>query len=496
MKRKLWLSICLILGTILHGYAAQYVFDYNDRCHRAYQYLMALKLDEGKAEIIKEIRDNPYNLAATYIADYDDFLTLLINGDPKEYEQRHAHLDERLKLLSKGNASSPWYRFSKAGIHLHWAIVYLRLGENIKSALNFRRSFLLLKENKDRFPDFEYNKIFLGVEEAVVGAIPDDYRWLAAVFGMKGNVKKGMAQLESFVNESAPSAPLRNEAEIYYCYFKFYLLYQHNEVLAYMNSNKFSTTDNLLNTFVKANLQLNARKADAALQLLQIAQNNSNYDRFPVFDYEMGNGLLLNTNKAALNYYQRYINRYHGDLFIKDAWQKMALIYYMEGDMLNAERCKRTILLQGNTQVDADKQAQRFAIGKKWPDRTLLKTRLLTDGGYYSQAFTVITTKKRTDFTSIPDETEYCFRLARVYDELQDHTRALELYQDAITKGRNRQEYFAARAALQMAFIYEHAGQLPLAIIKYNECLHMKRHDFQASIDQQAKAGLSRLNSR
>jgi len=73
-------------------------------------------------------------------------------------------------------------------------------------------------------------------------------------------------------------------------------------------------------------------------------------------------------------------------------------------------------------------------------------------------------------------------------------TKALEYYRHTISIGKDRPEYFAARSALQMGFIYEHSGRPRDAIAAYNEALNMHSHDFQASIDQQAKAGINRLS--
>ena len=178
--------LLFLLLTATPGLAATYVFDYNTRCHSAYQQYMSLNLSRGTALIRQELTANPYNLMATYLADYEDCLLLLMNGDPADYQQRQGHLQERLKLLANGDDRSPWFRLSKAGVHFHWALVYIRFGENLKAATSFRRSFLLLKENNRLFPGFPQNKIFLGVEEAVVGTIPEDYQWLASIFGMKG----------------------------------------------------------------------------------------------------------------------------------------------------------------------------------------------------------------------------------------------------------------------------------------------------------------------
>ncbi|HTM67052.1 MAG TPA: tetratricopeptide repeat protein, partial [Flavipsychrobacter sp.] len=59
-----------------------------------------------------------------------------------------------------------------------------------------------------------------------------------------------------------------------------------------------------------------------------------------------------------------------------------------------------------------------------------------------------------------------------------------------------RQEHYAARSALQMGMLYEKSGNTNEAVKCYNECLSMRNHDFQANIDQQAKAGINRLTAK
>lgn len=174
----------------------------------------------------------------------------------------------------------------------------------------------------------------------------------------------------------------------------------------------------------------------------------------------------------------------------------MAYTYYLQGNKTKAFYCLQQIKKNGTTSIDADKQAQRFAENEDWPNPLLLKVRLLIDGGYNKQALAYLKTKTSSDFTTYADKLEYYFRLGRVFDEMGNVNTALQYYNTTIKYGRNSKEYFAARAALQMAFIYEKAGMKPQAINSYNQCLSMEDHDFQNSIDQQAKAGLNRLQGR
>jgi hypothetical protein len=58
--------------------------------------------------------------------------------------------------------------------------------------------------------------------------------------------------------------------------------------------------------------------------------------------------------------------------------------------------------------------------------------------------------------------------------------------------GQQLREYYAARAALQIGYIYEQRGDKMRAISFFEKCLSLKDHDYKNSLDQRAKAGLAR----
>jgi len=476
--------------------AGKYVYDYDSNCSKAYQYYMSLQLEKGKEAISDELKVQPCNLMAAYVNDYEDCLSLLFSGNKKDYEQRKGHFDERMDILDRGDESSPWYRFCKAGVNLHWALVYFRFGENVKAAFTFRKAFLLIKENERLFPDLEYNKVYSGFVETVTGTIPDNYKWVASIFGLKGSVKKGAALLSAFIDTHSNNDLMQAEAIIYYLYLRFYFLSEKDAAWDYVNGNNFPVSANAMYVFVKANLAVNYRKADMAIQTLDEAEKNNSYSQFPVFDLEMGSALLYKQDTNCLFYFQRFLKNTKGTAFIKDTWQMMGLMYYIQGKMPNARYCKEYIKTHGSAITDADKQAERFSETAQWPDKTLLQAHLLIDGGYYAQALDKLKTVNEGSFHSTADKLEYLFRMGRVYEELKDTNKAFQYYQATINLGKDRPEHFAARSALQMAFIYEKMGKEKEAIEKYEEVLGMHGHDLQASIDQQAKAGINRLTAK
>lgn len=499
MHRILLLLSLSVLPFAVFG-TTPYTYTYTENCAKAYNHFLALHLDEGHRIITQEQKANPNNLMAVYLADYEDCILLLVNCNLADYTARAGNMKHRMDMLAKGDPGSPWYRFCYAGMYLHRAIINIRFGEQYKAAFNFRKSFTLLKENQKAFPSFEHNNIIAGLQEAVVGSLPDSYKWLASVFGMKGSVKNGTRKLGEFVNTHHAGDPLYTETMLYYLYARFYLLAEQKEVWNLLESGKFPTQHNLLHTFVKANIALDFRHSDDAIEVLRSAAREDDFSNYPVFDYQMGMAMLTRCDSSSTYYFDRYLKNNRSDIFIKDSWQRMAFAWYVSGNREKAELCRKQITKTGTSRLDADKQAQRFAEAGTWPHRSLLQARLFIEGGYNEKALAILQSVSKSELDHPADKAEYHFRLGRVYEETAAKpgngnyfTRALAEYRLAIAEGKGRREQFAARAALHVGKIYELLGMSNEAAAAYNECLDMPPHDFQNSIDQQAKSGLNRL---
>lgn len=488
------LFVLLLLCFAASAYSGSYYYEYNDNCKKAYAELLSLKPHKAKPFLQSERINRPDNLMRVYIEDYDDCLLLLFNGDSKDLDRLEGNLDKRLDLLEHGGDSSPWYRLCKSGLYMHWAFIYVRFGENIKAANYFRKSFSLIKENKKRYPDFVYNDVFYGVEQAALGAIPDNFKWVASVFGLKGDVKAGINKLERFLKEQKKDDLLYKEVVIYYAYLKFYLLSNNESVWTFLNSDIVSTKDNLLYSFLKANIALNYRKAEDCIRIMMQAKKIEGYANYPTMDFELAQGLLFKQDYSCIEVFNRFLKNYKGVIFYKDALQQTAYAHQLKGNTNKALVYLDLIKHRGSAVVDADKQAMRFAEKGLLPDKRLLQIRLLIDGGYYEQAIKEVKQYEMTDFNNAVDKIEFAFRSARAYDEIGDDMTAISYYKKTMQLGMGRQEYYAARSALQIGFIYE-ADQKPAnAILMYKQVLRMDGHDFKRSMDQQAKAGINRLS--
>jgi tetratricopeptide (TPR) repeat protein len=505
MPKSIRFSLAVLIGVLLSFPAVafakpgelKYTFDFNNRCKQAYQAMVSLRIPEANRLLLDELRENPGNLIPVMLSNYDDCLTLLFNGNATEYKNRKGNLDKRIELIEKGDENSPWYNYCIGVLYFQWAAVHIRFNETFSGGTAFRKSFVTLKDNRKKFPDFRYNQVLLGVEEAVVGTIPDNYKWISNILGLRGDVRKGVNQIADFLNHRDGSATvLREEAIFYYCYLKFFLLSDPKSVWKYLDESELDFRNNHLYVFLKANLALNDNKAAVAEQVLNARNQGAGYLQVPIFDYQMGVALLQKADDDCLVYFQRFLNKYKGNLFVKDAYQKMTFYCLSVGNLPQAINYKSKILKSGTTLVDADKQAQRFAGNTQLPNPFLLKARLLCDGGYFTQALAALKGRRAGDFPDIGDKLEFNYRYARIYALMGQPERAIAFYETTIRSGSTRQEHYAARSALELGQIYEQQGQNEKAIASYRQCLGMKNHDYKSSLDQKAKAGINRLGGK
>jgi hypothetical protein len=491
--------VCLVSLVLANTTSAaevpgKYVYDFNSRCKQAYQLLISLRINEGNDLLRAEMRENPANLIPVMLSNYDDCLTLLFNGDAREYAKRKNNLSKRLDLLERGDDNSPWYRYSIGVLYFQWAAVRIRFNEYFAAGTEFRKSFIQLKDNRKKFPDFRNNQVLLGVEEAIVGTVPDSYKWISSMLGMKGDVRKGTAQIVDFLSRrDASTSLMREEAVFYYSYLKFSLLSDHKAVWKYLDESALDFRNNHLFAFMKANFALNDNKAAVAEQVLRNRNQSANFLEVPVFNYQMGIALLQKLDSDCLSYFQKFLGRYTGKLYVKDAYQKMSFYCLATGNRPQAMSYRGKIAANGTAQIDADKQAQRYAMNTIIPNPVLLKARLLCDGGYFNQSIDALKGLKASSFVNIADQLEFNYRYARIFTLMGQAAKAIPFYEATIRMGSARQEHFAARSSLELGQIYESQGLKDKAIACYRACIAMKDHDYKSSLDQKAKAGIDRL---
>lgn len=484
----------IILFCSLHTGISQKVYDFNAVCQQAYQEILRLKIDQGNTLIQKAKQQNPNNLIPIVLESYIDFLVLFLKEDPAEYKIRYPRFSERIEALEDGPQESPFYRLALSNIRVHKAASAIKFGKMWEAGWDIRRAWILLKENKKAFPRFITDDLMYGTLQTMIGTVPKGYKWLASILGMRGSLTEGLKTVQAFVNSNDPNAKLLSaEANFIYPYLLFYMDNKKEEAMAFIQQKKLDLVNNHLHGWMAANLSLNNKQSQYTQQIVQNRNLSTEYLDIPIWDFEMGFVKMYQLKpEEAIPYFERFLQKFKGNFYVKDVYQKISLCYYLLGNTAAAEKARQQVLTKGATNADADKNALKDAKENYWPNLILLKARLLSDGGYHKEALVQLHGKTDNDFTKEEDKLEYVYRAARIFDDLGRETEAINAYLAAIKLGEFRKEYFAARAAVQIGQIYEARGQKALAIQYYQRCLDMGDHEYKNSLDQRAKSGILR----
>ncbi len=491
MKKLIAIYYLLLLTSYTK---AQKVYEFNSTCQHAYQEITKLKLNIGLALIEKEKKQNPNNLIPIILESYADFFVLFFNEDAQEYHLKKKKIDERIALLKSGPDSSPFYNFCLGAAYIHKAVIAIKFGETFTAGWDIKKAYQYIKQNKKDYPTFILNDILYGSMEAAIGTIPKGYKWLTDLLGMKGSVKKGMKLLENTVYSSDPFAKLmNNESTFIYCFMNFHLENKKNETLQFIKERKLDVVNNHLLAYMAANLYKNNQQTSIAKSIIINRNKSPEYLQTELWNYELGYCQIHHLEiKEAIVSFEHFTHHFKGNFYVKDVYQKLSWCYYLLGNMEAAKNARNNVLQKGNTITDADKQALKESRKNPWPNKQLLKIRMLNDGGYNNEALQLLLEKNIYDYTLLPEKLEYTYRLARVYDDLGNYKDAIQNYLQTIQLGEHRSEYFAARAAWQIGLIYEHEGNKQQAINFYRKCLEMDDHDYKNSLDQKAKTGIAR----
>ncbi len=494
--RQAMKSFLLICTLVLFSFCvkSQKVFEFNTTCIQSYQEITKLKIKLGKQLAEKARLQNRENLIPLLLDSYADFYILFLNENPTDYELLYPIFQNRLDQLQEGPKSSPFYLYSLAILRIQRAAISVKFGHFWDAGWDFRKSYILLKENKKLFPNFTPNDLMYGALESVITTIPKGYKWLINILGMKGSLNEGIQKVKNYTNSKDPWAKLFfNEASFIYPYLLFFIENKKEEALNFIQQRKLDLINNHLNAYMASNLALNNKEVELSKSIIQNRNLSDDYIKLSVWDFQMGYAQLYHLDyNSARNYFESFTQNFKGKFYVKDVYQKISWCYYLQGNIKMAEDARKQVLKKGSTESDADKKALKDAKANFWPNQLLLKARLLNDGGYQFEAYKFLAGKSEDDFVKEEEKLEFAYRAARIYDDLGKKDDAIRNYLITIRIGINRKEYFAARAALQIAQIYEARGEKILAIEYYQKCINMEDHEYKDSLDQRAKSGIAR----
>ena len=445
--------------------------------------------------IQKEKQQNPKNGICILLDNYVDYFSLLASESKTDYDRLKNNKSIRISILEDNEGNSPYYLFSQAEVYLQWAFLKAKFGDYFSSALDAKKASSLLDENEEKYPGFLPDKISMALVNVIFGSIPANLKNIAGFFGMGGNVKLGVKQLEILRAELPKTnySFYNNEVIFFICTIDINVLHNLNDYPKLTSYLTEMENNSLLKAYLQGYAASKTAHNDDAIALLEACPKSNEYIKLPAINYLLGCAELNRLDNAAPSALFDFIREFRGANYIKDAYLKIAYYYLLHNDYGKYEYFVKMVKSRGYIVDEKDKQALSEANDVK-PDIDLLKARFYFDGGYYKKALAQLTSKDTNTLKLLRDKTEYYYRLGRVYDKTDKFNDAVLNYQRAINLGKATRYYFAANAALNAGMIFEEKKDFKKAADYYNEALNMKGHEYQNDIDNDAKAGLKRIH--
>ncbi len=490
MKRlKFYLLFFLSLGAT----KAFSSFDFNERVQEAYQQIIRMKFDAGTRLLDEEQKSNPSNVLPLLYYSYIDFLKAFISEEKKDYESFSNSIDDRSKKLE--DADSPFSMYARAELMVQEAMLKVKFREFVSAAWEIRRAYKMIEKNSDRFPSFPLNKKLMGFMHVMIGVVPKNYQWLNKLAGMEGTIAQGEEELTGL-----SKGVEGNEYKVY-----------KEEILFYLASIRFSyskdekRTNDLaemirpfcsqsqLMRYCYSNLMMRSGRNEEAVEVLTDTTAAGSFYPFYFLRYKTGLARLRKLDFSAEADFQQYVSRFHGLNYLRSSCQQIAWIYLLRGDQKKYHEWIAQCLNKGTDLVDEDKDATTEATSGEMPNLLLLRARLLFDGGYYKQSLAEIAGKPLDNFPRFRDQLEVTYRFARILQKMKQTDQSIEYYKQTLKNGALSKYYFAANAALILGNIYEEKRDFEKAKSYYQQCLALRDHEYQNSLDQKAQAGLERI---
>jgi hypothetical protein len=458
---------------------------------RAYTELLKLKLKASRQLLATEPASAPGTLL---VADCADFVELLISQDADRYDDALAAQDSRLAALERAPASA-LRDYAQAEIRLHQAVAQLAFHHEVRGAWNLRQAVLLMQAVVQRYPAFLPARKTLGICQFGIGSLPEGYHWLLRLLGLRASVEEGLANLS---RAAAQPHDFQPESQILLALIRESYYKKGDESLAVAGRLAREQPDNLLFSYLVISLNKRQHHGEAALTAYRARPTGPAYLSLAYLHHVAGDLFLYRGDYAASTAEnQQFLREFRGEYYRKDAAFKLYLAAWLGGaSPATAEGYRQQINLAGPLIIEEDIYAQRFYHDAQPLNPALTRARLLTDGGYYAQALSILQQARSAPTSSVRDRLEAPYRRARAWQGLGQPDSARADYGRTLRLSAALGEpayYFAPQAALQLGYLAQAANQRAAAKSYFEKAMSYPKHEYKNSTDQKAKVALRGL---
>lgn len=477
--------VCLFLWAPC-AFTQEWKFD--ARTAQAYSEVLDLRVEEA----LQLLPASPKTAQESYVAGLAEALELLITEDAEKFQEYESRFEKRIETKLKSAEADNLFLLAET--RLHWAFVYLKFGHEFDAALTLRQAYQVAEECKKKYPTYQAIKKTSGLLQVIVGSVPEKYNWVLGLLGIEGSTQAGLEELQTLAQSDHP---LALETDFLYALVQGFVMQQPEPALASIRAAQEKNPSNKIALFLGAALAIKSAQSESALDMLN--RLNALSEGLPVYyaDYLRGEVYLHKADYLnAISAYRWFINHYAGKNYIKDAYYKIGLCYWLNGNTNDARVLFKEARGKGLEEAEADKYAARSLADSELPHIKLSKIRYYTDGGYYDQARQLAAAITPADLPTLRDNVEFYYRKARLAHKMQDLAAAKTAYLQTIERSGDASWYFAPNACLQSGYIAVQENDIEKARQFFAQAMAYKKHEYKNSIDSKAKSALAQLKRK
>lgn len=492
MKKIITISLIFCIAVSLKAN-----YDFTDNCKNANYYLFRLEFQRAKEYLSLEKQKNPGNSYLYFLENYIDFFEVLFDGSKQRFEKYKPAAEARLNKIKADDKNSPYYLMLQSEIYLQNTMLYGMFSEFVNAGIDFYKSYTYTEDNIKKYPTFIFNKKDKALHELIMSVIPDEYKNLFAFIGFKGTAEKGLQYLDEFYEYAKKVKDFEIEAAL----FKYFALSQFekdlNVAIQFLTSQKYQEGDNIILNLAYLYTLKEDNKTDEALNYFEQKKIDPAKVAFPHFYYIMGSIKLTRLDDDSNIYFEKFLNTYKGEHFVKHTYRKLAWYYFLHDNQQKYRECIQNIKKKGATTIEYDKQALYEMTDSTKLNKNLIRAKLLYDGGYFLKAKDeLIKNADAFKKASLNDQVEFFMRLGLIYKELGQIDKAQKNFNYALQYGAKLPYCFAPLSALELGLIYEDQKNYKEAEQYYNKCIDINLRQYYLSIDRKARSGLKRVKGK
>jgi hypothetical protein len=488
---------CISLNICLLCYSAKTIKETSAESDRALYEILNLNNVTARKIIEEESLSSASNtnMYLEYLSNWNNSIETALHEDQKRYEQYLKSLDIQLDRIDrKADKSSPSYHILLAEIYAQAGMVQIFYRDYLSGFFKIMKAKNNARFNLEKYPDYWMNNKLCGVLNVAFDQMSPFLKKIAGLFfNISGNPKTGFNQLSQYLSYVEDYPGLKSDALLYY---GFAMRIAKNEEKGYILFREEIDTEHspVLTLFIYSNLMCLTGRNEKARHMLSKFAEQSFEVPFPFMNYLYGKVTMNKLSPDADLYLKRFIALSKSKNFKRETCCRLSDYYLINSDkeMFNLYRQQMNNYAKATT--DRDREADVELNRSYLPNRELLKARYLVQGGYYSEADSILGKISLEGFTVKGYQNEYYLLKAKVGYGNNQMTEALLNCDKAIAGGKECKEHYAAEAALLAGDILFKKGERDKAADYYRLALDIKgQNDVYIEIIE--KMAKNRLNN-